>query len=341
MTRKAFILGTVAAVFICVPAAAMDTAFSYQGRLSDAGVPATGDYDFRFLLYTADVGGSQVGPILYGEDTQVIDGYFTIFLDFGAGVFDGTDLWLEVSVRDGASTGNYTPLSPRQSILPSPYSLYSAKITWGDIDGVPSDFADGVDDDTTYSPGNQLNLVGDTFDVVEGPGSGLDADLIDGLDSNAFAPNFTVGDGLDLVGGELSVDPSEFNGYTPMLVEYDANVQASTVGVWHEIDHVSFAAPASGIVMIITHGSIQCSSGCTASDKGTVYVGVDKDTSPDRQYEHEFTRTGIRQPMIAFDFVSVSEGAMYNFYVMMKPGTSDTFNAAYVKVACVFIPIWM
>ena len=44
-----------------------------------------------------------------------------------------------------------------------------------------------ADDDTTYTAGTQLNLVGTTFNVVEGASSGLDADLLDGQDSTAFA----------------------------------------------------------------------------------------------------------------------------------------------------------
>ncbi|MBP6438548.1 MAG: hypothetical protein KA280_03690 [Thermomonas sp.] len=38
-----------------------------------------------------------------------------------------------------------------------------------------------TDQNTTYSPGNQLALAGTTFNVVEGAGSGLDADTVDGV----------------------------------------------------------------------------------------------------------------------------------------------------------------
>jgi hypothetical protein len=44
-----------------------------------------------------------------------------------------------------------------------------------------------ADQDTTYTAGNQLQLAGTEFEVVEGSGSGLDADTLDGLDSSAFA----------------------------------------------------------------------------------------------------------------------------------------------------------
>ncbi len=43
------------------------------------------------------------------------------------------------------------------------------------------------DDDTTYSAGNQINLAGTSINVVEGSGSGLDADLLDGQQASAFA----------------------------------------------------------------------------------------------------------------------------------------------------------
>lgn len=51
--------------------------------------------------------------------------------------------------------------------------------------------APDLDSDTTYLPGNQLDLTGSTFNVVEGSGSGLDADHLDGQDSAAFMPATT------------------------------------------------------------------------------------------------------------------------------------------------------
>jgi hypothetical protein len=42
------------------------------------------------------------------------------------------------------------------------------------------------DNDTTYNAGNQLNLVGSTFNLVEGEGSGLNADLLDGQQGDEF-----------------------------------------------------------------------------------------------------------------------------------------------------------
>ena len=44
------------------------TSFTYQGRLTDGGSPASGAYDLQFVLFDAAVGGSQVGPILARGD---------------------------------------------------------------------------------------------------------------------------------------------------------------------------------------------------------------------------------------------------------------------------------
>jgi len=44
-----------------------------------------------------------------------------------------------------------------------------------------------TDQNTTYSAGNQLALAGTTFGVVEGPGSGLDADTVDGVSAAGLA----------------------------------------------------------------------------------------------------------------------------------------------------------
>jgi len=58
-------------------------------------------------------------------------------------------------------------------------------IAWSRLASVPAGFADGVDNDTTYVADNQLYTVGNAFNVFEGPGSGLDADTLDGLHAAA------------------------------------------------------------------------------------------------------------------------------------------------------------
>ncbi len=101
----------------------MGTAFTYQGRLLDANDTAEGEYDFQFKLFDAPNGGVQQGSTIDINNVDVIDGYFTVELDFGASVFDGNDRWLQIGVRQVANP--FTILSPRQEVTPTPYALYA------------------------------------------------------------------------------------------------------------------------------------------------------------------------------------------------------------------------
>ncbi len=106
--------------------APMGTAFTYQGRLLDAGSPADGLYDFEFKLYRAPNGGIQEGNAIDINDVDVIDGQFAVELDFGSDVFAGDARWLQIGVRPGDSSGGFTTLSPRQEITPVPYALHAS-----------------------------------------------------------------------------------------------------------------------------------------------------------------------------------------------------------------------
>ena len=102
--------------------APLSTGFTYQGRLTDGGSPANGDYDFQFKLFDAASDGTQVGSTVTVGDHTVTGGLFTVQLDFG-GAFTGDARYLEIGVRPGRSTGAYTTLSPRQPLTATPYAL--------------------------------------------------------------------------------------------------------------------------------------------------------------------------------------------------------------------------
>ncbi len=103
-------------------------AFTYQGRLTDNNQPASGAYDFRFIAYDEETGGSQVGVIVTKDDLTVSAGVFTTTLSLGPDAFNGDARWLEIAVRPGASTGTYTVLSPRQPISAVPYAIYAKTV---------------------------------------------------------------------------------------------------------------------------------------------------------------------------------------------------------------------
>ncbi|MDJ0755049.1 MAG: right-handed parallel beta-helix repeat-containing protein [Ardenticatenaceae bacterium] len=106
-------------------AAAGGTAFTYQGYLIDGGSTANGNYDFEFRLYDAETAGNQIGSVITVDDLAVSDGEFRVDLDYGVDIFDGSDRWLEVSVRLGSDSGAYTLLSPRSQIGTTLEAIYA------------------------------------------------------------------------------------------------------------------------------------------------------------------------------------------------------------------------
>ena len=107
-----------------VAAAPVGTAFTYQGKLTDAGQPADGLYDFQFALWDAATAGDSVAGPLPTNGVAVAGGLFTVSLDFGPSVFEGQAEWLEIGVRTNGG-GDFTTLAPRQPLTPSPFALYA------------------------------------------------------------------------------------------------------------------------------------------------------------------------------------------------------------------------
>ena len=107
-----------------VAAQSVGSAFTYQGELTDNGTPASGSYDFEFALYTTPSGGTAIDTIDAG-DVAVVAGLVNASIDFTDVPFNGQALFVEVRVRAGGSSGEYTVLSPRQSLSAVPYALYA------------------------------------------------------------------------------------------------------------------------------------------------------------------------------------------------------------------------
>lgn len=126
----------------------MGTAFSYQGRLLDANQPADGPYDFQFKLYddANTITGNQVGGDVNKPDVGVIDGYFTVQLGFG-NVFTGEARWLEIGIREGDSSGDFTTFIPRQKVTPTPYAIHA--VTAGNLQ---ADISENVVYDSDWLP---------------------------------------------------------------------------------------------------------------------------------------------------------------------------------------------
>ncbi len=138
-----FVVLTVAA------GASADTAFTYQGELTENGQPADGLFDMSFALWDAALGGTQVGAVVDTLGVAVGAGRFTVLLDFGAAAFDNAPRWLEITV------GGYV-MAPRTAVTRAPYAVQTR--------GIYVDEDENVGIGTT-SPERQL-VVEDSAPVV-------------------------------------------------------------------------------------------------------------------------------------------------------------------------------
>src|SRR5262249_37681961 len=98
----------------------------YQGRLTDNGNPASGQYDFECKLFdNATVGtGTQQGSTIDVPNVTVTAGVFTLQLDFGSAVFPGAPRFLGVAVKK-VTDANFPTLTPRQTIRAKPDAIHT------------------------------------------------------------------------------------------------------------------------------------------------------------------------------------------------------------------------
>jgi len=111
---------------------AQGTAFTYQGRLNSGSSPGNGLYDLRFKLFVDPLGNTQTGSTQLTNAVPVTNGLFMVTLDFGAGVFNGTNCWLEVDVKTNGA-GSYVNLSPLQALTPAPFALFAENVGGGGL----------------------------------------------------------------------------------------------------------------------------------------------------------------------------------------------------------------
>ncbi|MBN1954711.1 MAG: hypothetical protein JW900_06625 [Anaerolineae bacterium] len=206
------------------PAAALDTGFTYQGRLYKDGQPVSETCDVTFRLYADDQGDAPIGaPITH--TVAISDGLFTVNLDFGSAVFAGDARWLGVQVQCPADAA-FVDLG-LQELAAAPYAHFSRST--GSLHTYPvsstapldsqvlewsgSEWLPAADDDTTYSSGAGLDLVGTEFSIVDTyrlPQT-CAGDQVAKWNGSAWVcaadddTTYSSGTGLDLVGAEFSI----------------------------------------------------------------------------------------------------------------------------------------
>ncbi len=194
----------------------LTTAFTYQGELSAGAALANGPHDMRFTLWSDPGAGPQLGTTLCSDNVNIINGKFAVTLDFGS-QFAGQRRWLQIEVRPdtGSACGTgagFTLLSPRQELTLAPHAAFSlAAASANTLAGQPASFYLNAANLTGTLPDARLSTNVATLSAsaawsgipaFNGGVSGttapfsvdsnslvanLNADLLDGLDSTAFA----------------------------------------------------------------------------------------------------------------------------------------------------------
>lgn len=115
-------------MFVCLTAGAVfaqSSAFTYQGKLTNGGTPATGSYEMRFRLFNQAENGFEFGTPKIIPNIVVTNGVFTVKIDVGDWTFDQNDRFMEIAVRPQGNVNPFTVLAPLQQITLAPKAIYS------------------------------------------------------------------------------------------------------------------------------------------------------------------------------------------------------------------------
>lgn len=181
--------------------AAVPGTLTYQGRLTDSsGTPASGTVSMTFAIYGVSTGGT----VLWMEtqsSVSVASGIFTVTLGsvtpIPSTVFSNTDLYLGIKVGADAE------MTPRQKLHSVPFAIKA---------GV-ADIANSVEDGAITDA-----KISGTISSSKISSTGLNADLLDGLDSTTFmrtdqnnvtSGNLTLGGGAKIGNDTSSCDASK------------------------------------------------------------------------------------------------------------------------------------
>lgn len=181
-------------------------AFNFQGRLNDGSNPANGAYDLQFRLFNAITGGTQIGATVSRPNTTLINGVFSVTLDFGVAAFNSPDnVFIEIGVRPNGSTNAYTILGPRQQLTVVPYAIRARNSTFADL---ATNATNATYAQTSISANNALSLIsipGGEFVTKTNGGADFirNQTTIQPNSNFNISGNGTVGSNLSVVGNVL------------------------------------------------------------------------------------------------------------------------------------------
>jgi hypothetical protein len=218
----------ILALVLLIPAAAaaQGNSFNFQGRLNDGTSPANGSYDLQFRLYDAILGGNQIGLLVSRPTTTLVNGVFSVTLDFGAAAFNNPNsIFIEIAVKPAGSPNAYTILGPRQQLTVVPYAVRAMNATNADN----ATNALNAQNATNATNANHANS-SDSSNIATTAVTANNAINLGGLPVSSFARVNFANQGFLQASGDLVIDgnarqPVASNGFVKAMVE----VVSSTV----------------------------------------------------------------------------------------------------------------
>jgi hypothetical protein len=243
--------------------APVDTAWTYQGQLRRGGAAYSGTCNFQFSLWDAASGGTQQHSTQSINGVSVVNGLFTVTLDFAETspigeviTFRGDATWLATSVQCSGDGAGFTQLDPRQPITATPYALTlrpGAQIEGSAVfdmlfaensngDGIAGRGFRGLSGSTNQANGfgvfgtaygqgpNSVGVFGysESGAAISGHSGGVGPAILGENTNTGYAGQFT---GPVVVSGYLSVDFSSHQGPGSAIAGFGSNIGVSGYGL--------------------------------------------------------------------------------------------------------------
>lgn len=187
----------IAVSTVSLHAQPIDETFTYQGKLLESGADANGNYNIRVTL--EDQAGTLIsGPSEY-LSVSVIDGLFSIHLNFGTDLYSTDRRYLKIEVfEDGVG---YVALSPRTPINATPLAAVAMRSLDNEFTRVGNNLMIGDTDERILM--NPDTVLGDLIDSTTMVQVNYDGDVnaSGGIDINSSASTSNPFYGFSINGG--------------------------------------------------------------------------------------------------------------------------------------------
>jgi hypothetical protein len=321
------LLSAFAAILLVSASVANAQFFSFQGRITDTGgVPLNGVYDVEFKLFDAYTGGSQIGSTVAKHDVQITDGILSSGVTFFEEVsFVGDDFYMEILIREGASTGAYESLG-RSYIGYAPRAINALRVdsllgrNAGDVEyRSPYDmrfYLDSDDDQSNEwfsvhnSTGDFLLLLREDGSLTATAGSG-DAGVV-----------FTVGSISAIENESEAGVVSNFGGDSILETAVPTSLVSTTI-----------TAPTSGYVLVVAGITGLYTIASTHSYRTSFDISTDVSIGPDSVLS--YLQTGVTVPMSLHKVFPVTAGTTTFHFVGRAIDAAVLLGA---RISAIFVP---